>query len=141
MSPLIITDKEIEVNPQRREPAKSFIQLHMRTDFCKPSDTEVNSFLNLIDRTNTLEYDCLDSKIMVTPSVLSTCAKVEAVDIVVDDLLEWFALRVDPDNKICSSINECVVPLYECLFTRIRLRLPFFNFEVSFLKHLKVTPS
>lgn len=69
------------------------------------------------------------------PSALNTDASIEAFKIVVDGLL------VSLEKGICIFLNDWVVPLYECLLTRIELWLPFSDFKVILLKHLKVSPS
>lgn len=77
----------------------------------------------------------MDSKITGTSSSMSTKAIMNAVGIMVGDPLEWLALLVSWEKGICSSFDDCVVPFYECLFTRIGLWLPFFKFEVVVLKY------
>lgn len=83
----------------------------------------------------------MDTKIMDTPSILSNDVSIYAIRIMFNDPLKWLALPVKLEKRICSSFDDCVISLYECMFTRIRLRLPFSNFEVAVLKHLRVSPS
>lgn len=59
---------------------------------------------------------------------------------------DWrFSKLVDSSNWsgeiICSSSDNCSLPVYECIFTKIGLWLPFSYFEVVILKHLKVPHS
>lgn len=75
---------------------------------------------------------------MDTPSVLKIEATIEVVGSVVGDPKNWLALPVDSEIRIYNSFDECTIPLYEFLLTRIGLWLPFSDFEVVVLKHLKV---
>lgn len=75
---------------------------------------------------------------MDTLFVLSTEATIDAARIVVRNSLEWSILLVGSKKRICSSFKDCMISLYECLFTRIELWLPFSDFEVVVLNHLKV---
>lgn len=38
--------------------------------------------------------------------------EIEVIGIVVGNPLEWPTLQVGQDKRICSSFNDCVVPLY-----------------------------
>lgn len=75
---------------------------------------------------------------METSFVLSTEATIDAARIMVRNSLEWSILLVGSENRICNSFKDWVISLYECLFTRIELWLPFSDFEVVVLNHLKV---
>lgn len=66
---------------------------------------------------------------------------INVAGIVVSDSLEWLAHRVDPKKRIYSSFNDCLIPFYECMFTRIGLWSPFYDFEVVVLKYLKISSS
>lgn len=46
-----------------------------------------------------------------------------------------------PTKRLCSSFDGCLVPFHEFLFSRLRFRLPFNDFEVEVLNHLRITPS
>lgn len=59
----------------------------------------------------------------------------------VDNPLDWLILSVGLIERIYSYFEDYFVPLYECLFTRLGIRLPFSNFEVAMMNCLKVTPS
>lgn len=74
---------------------------------------------------------------MSSPSILSTEVAMNVARIMVGDPLEWLTLLVEPKKRICISFDDCVISFYECMFTRIRLWLPFNDFEVVVLKYLK----
>lgn len=75
-------------------------------------------------------------------SILNTEVTIDVVDITVDDPLVWLVLPVGLEKGACNSFDYCLVSVYECLFTWIGLQqLPFSNFEVVVLKHLKISPS
>lgn len=88
-----------------------------------------------------LIYDWVDVKLADTSSTLSIEVSLGEANIVVGNLLEWLVILVIEEKRIRNSINDCMVSFYECLFTRVGLRLPFFKFELAFLKHLKIYPS
>lgn len=48
---------------------------------------------------------------------------------------------VDFDKRIYSYIDECFIPFYECRFTQLNFILPFNEFEVGLIRHLKIAPS
>lgn len=110
----------------------------MRIDKCEPGDAEVKTHLDLRDQLDAMEYDWVDTKIVGSSSVMRSEVVIDDAGIMVGDPLEWSILPVGPKERICSSFDDYVIPLYECLFTRIRLCLPFYSFEVVVLKHLKV---
>lgn len=83
----------------------------------------------------------VNAKIVGTPSVLNTKVTIDVVDITVNGPFVWLALPVGLEKRACSSFDYCLVSVYECLFTWIRLQLSFSNFEVVVLKHLKIAPS
>lgn len=76
-----------------------------------------------------------------TPSIMNSEATIEVLGIVVGDPQDWSVLLVCLKKKICNSFDDCIIPLYEFLFTNIGLWLSFSDFEVSILKHLKVSLS
>lgn len=76
-----------------------------------------------------------------TLSFLNTTAGINATNITVDDRLYWSVFPMDLEKRIYRSFNDSSIPLYECMFTRIGLCLPLFDFEVGVLKHLKVSHS
>lgn len=78
---------------------------------------------------------------MGASSVLSTKDAINVGGVVACDPLEGLSLPVETKKRICSSFDEYMVPIHECLFTRIGVQLPFYEFEVAFLRYLKVVPS
>lgn len=76
-----------------------------------------------------------------TLSALSIKATINVVGIMVCDPLDWSVLPMGSENRIYNYFGCCLVLLYECLFTKIGLRLSFSNFEVVVLKQLKVSLS
>lgn len=58
---------------------------------------------------------------------------IDATNIVVGDPLNWSVLQVDSGKRICNPFDGCPVPFYECMFTRIGLWMPLFEFDVVVL--------
>lgn len=77
-------------------------------------------------------------KILGSPSILSIKTTINATNIVVGCPSNWPVIPVDSGKRICRPFNGCLVPLIECLFSRICLWLPLSEFKVIVLKHLKV---
>jgi hypothetical protein len=48
---------------------------------------------------------------------------------------------VYPSSRICSPLAIGGIPMYEIFFTMMRVTLPFSDFEVNVLNHLKIGPS
>lgn len=80
-------------------------------------------------------------KIVGTLSVLNIVDIVTESDIMVENTPNYAILPLGLDEMTCSSFEGCSVPLYECLFTRLRIRLPFFKFEVVVIDHFNTSPS
>lgn len=87
-----------------------------------------------------MKYDWVDTKIVGTTSIMSTKGVICEVEIMVGDPLKWPIILVGSDKMIYSSFDDYVVPFYGCLFTKIGLCLPFYDFKVIVLKHLEVAP-
>lgn len=81
------------------------------------------------------------AKIVETHSILSIEASINATNTYVSCPSDWHVIPVDLGIRICNSFDECSVPFYGCLFTRIGLQLPLYEFEMTILKYLKVSPS
>lgn len=59
-----------------------------------------------------------DAEVMAISSILSIGAGIdgagiEGVSILVSDPLKWSTLLVSKEKRICSSFDDCVIPLYE----------------------------
>lgn len=91
---LLLIEKEIQANRQRRKHAKDYVQLFLKTDKCEPNDVDMKYYLDLQDQPNVMEYDWVDIKINVTSSFLSIKVAIYADGIMVSDPLEWLALLV-----------------------------------------------
>lgn len=78
---------------------------------------------------------------MSTLSIMNTGTDIIFIDITTSDPLYWSVLYVGLEKIICNSFDDYLVPLYECMFSRIRLWLPLSDFEVVVIKHLKVSSS
>lgn len=85
---------------------------------------------------DTMKYDWMDAEIVGTPPVLNSEAILKVVGIMVENPLEWPDFPISPYKR--SYFDDCMVPLYECLFTRIGIQLTFSDFKVVVLKHFKV---
>lgn len=72
---------------------------------------------------------------------MNTGTDIIVVDITINDPLYWLVVSVGLEKRICNSFDDYLVPLYECMFSRIGLWLPLFDFEVVVIKHLKVSSS
>lgn len=97
--------------------------------------------LNLRSQLVVTEHDWVDTEVVGTSSILRTGDAIDAAEIFVGDPLKWLALPVEPEKRIFSSFDDCVIPFYESMFKRIGLYFPFFEFEVYVLKYLIVIPS
>lgn len=58
-------------------------------------------------------------KINVTSCVLSIKVAIYANRIFFGDTSKWSTLPVEPKKRTCSSFGNCVISLYEFLFTLI----------------------
>lgn len=90
---------------------------------------------------NVVKYGWMNAKNSGDPSVLNTEATIDAIDITIvgpwiGRFFLWFWKKM-----IGSSLYDCFVPFYKCMFIRIGLWLPFSDFEVAIVKHLKVAHS
>lgn len=94
-----------------------------------------------MDPTNAVKYGWVEVGVVGTPHVLNTEATIEVVGLLVGDPQDWSVLHVGLEKRICSFLDDCVIPLFECFFTRIISRLPFSDLEVAILKYLKVASS
>lgn len=63
MSTHILFEEEIQANYKRREDARDYIQLFLKTDNYETHDAEVKSHLDLQDHPDAMEYDWVDIKI------------------------------------------------------------------------------
>lgn len=64
-------------------------------------------------------------------------ASLRDIDITISDPSEWLVLPGPEEKRTCNTFDDCMALFYECLFMRIGPRIPFFEFELSVLKHLK----
>lgn len=80
------------------------------------------------------------TKVIGTHSTLNIIVAIN-VDIMVGNSLDWSVLPLDFVERICSSFEGCLVLLYECLFTKLRVHFPFSIFEVVVMNRLRVSPS
>lgn len=53
----------------------------------------------------------------------------------------WSSSNTDNSMRICSSLDGYSIPFYECLFSRLKFKQPFSDFEEGVLKHFKIAPS
>lgn len=56
---------------------------------------------------------------MSTLSIMNTGTNIIVVDITINDPLYWSVLSVGLEKRICNSFDDYLVPLYECMFSRI----------------------
>lgn len=74
-----------------------------------------------------IKYNWMDAEIVGTPSILSTKMTISTTDIMVRDPSDWSVLLVDLKRRTWSSHDGCSIPFYECLFTRLGMRMPYLN--------------
>lgn len=86
-------------------------------------------------------YDWVEYEILGTPFALNNHAITSVTKIKVYCLSNWFVLPMESGKRTCSNFEECSIPLYECLFTRINVWFPLSDFEVDMLRFLKIFPS
>lgn len=94
-------------------------QLFMRTNNYEPNDVEVKTHLDLRDRPDAIKHSCVDAEIMGTLAIMSTREAINVAGIVVGDPIEWLTLLVNSGNKIYNFFDDCAIPFYEWLLTRI----------------------
>lgn len=138
-SPILIGE-EIQANQQRREHAKRFIHLFLKTNNYESNEVEVKAHFDLWSRSNIQKLYRVYVEVISTPFVRSTGPAIEFVYIVVGNPLKWSALPMGQKKRICSSFDNCAIPIHECLFAKIGPHFPFSDFELVFLKHLKIDP-
>lgn len=127
----------IELGANYGYDTKDYIHLCL----CEPNDTEVKEYLDLRAQPEVAECDWVDNSVADTPSIFSIEASIDVTEILAGNPLKWSALPVGSDKRISTSFDNYAIPLYECLFTKVGVLLPFSNFQVSVLKNLKVPPS
>lgn len=92
---------------------------------------EVLEHLNIRSQPDVLEYDLVDAKVTSTSSIISTEVALSDANIMVDDHSKWVVLPLSWKKRICNSCEDCMALFYECLFTRIGIWMPFFQFEAA----------
>lgn len=107
---------------------------HYKSDYLFSRD------ITMVELTYSIKYGWVDVEVVGTLSVLSTEAVIDVVSVVIGGPLDLAVLLLDLENIICKSFDDSSFPFYKCMFTRIRLLLPSFDFEVVILKYLKVSP-
>lgn len=88
-----------------------------------------------------VKYGWMDAEVVGIVFFLNIKEEIEVIGIMVGDPCDWSVLKMFLEKMMYSSFDECRVPFYETLFTRIGLWLPFSNLNVVVLKHLKISPS
>lgn len=83
----------------------------------------------------------MDTKIVYNSYFLNNEDVIDVVRTMVGDPSEWSDLLVGVEKRIYISFDDCVIPLYDFLFSRIGMRFPFCDFRVVVLKYLNVAPS
>lgn len=134
MPPHVLSKEEVRSNLQRWKHTRGFIQLRMRKNGCE-TRIEVLEHLNIRSQSDVLEYDLVDAKVTSTSSTISIEVALSDANIMVDDHSKWVVLPLSWKKRICDSCEDCMAPFYKCLFTRIGIRLPFFQFEVAVAIH------
>lgn len=79
-------------------------------------------------------------EIVGTSSILNIVEVVTHTNIIVGNSPNWEILLVGMDERVYNSFEGCSVPMYDCFFTGLGLHIPFSDFEVAVINHLKVPP-
>lgn len=79
----------------------------------------MKAYLDLRDRPGAIEHSWVDAKMMGTLAIMSTREAINVAGIVVGDPIEWLTLLVNSGNKIYNFFDDCAIPFYEWLLTRI----------------------
>lgn len=74
----------------------------------------------------------MDEKVTSISSAVSTKVILRDYDIMFGDSLEWSVILVSGEKMIHSSFDDCMIPFYECMFTRVGLRQSFLNLRYPF---------
>lgn len=53
----------------------------------------------------------------------------------------WLVFLMLKDKRMCNSFDDRMVHFNKCIFSRIGLRVPFSEFELVVLNHLKISHS
>lgn len=75
--------------------------------------------MDLRSRPDAVEHGWVDAKVICTIYFLRIGVAIDVACIMAGDPLEWLALPMGPKKRICNSFDDCAIPLYECVFTRI----------------------
>lgn len=63
----------------------------------------------------------MDAKVTDTSLARSNKANIDVDGIMVGDPLEWLAILVNPEKRICDSFDEYMISFYECLFSHPKI--------------------
>lgn len=93
--------------------------------------------LQLIESVNANRYHCVAVKIVGTFSILNIVEVVIQANFMVGNSPDWAILLIGLNEGACGSFEGYSVPLYGCLFTRLGMCLPFSDFKMAMMNHLK----
>lgn len=138
---------------QRREDVDNFIKFYRRRNGYKPSDVEIINYLDyqgmshvvswisidshfkgdelaqrgiwLFEPDNDYRYHWVVGEVVETPSTLNIVEAIAIIDIIVDNPSNWLILLVGSTERICNTLEGCLVPLNECIFTKLVYTFPF----------------
>lgn len=96
------------------------------------------SSINII--TNVNMYRWVSAKIVGTHFALNIVEVVTQANIIIVNSSNLEILPIGPDERVCNSFKGCLVPLYKCPLTSLRIMLSFSNFEVARMNLLKIPP-
>lgn len=83
----------------------------------------------MVESTETNKYYLVDIYTR-DPYVLITHSVVDAANTMVIHPSDWSIILVGIEKRIYNAIDRCLVPFYECIFTKVNLWLPIPKFEV-----------
>lgn len=87
----------------------------MQVDGCEPNDVDVLVHLNLQSQLGVSEYYWVGTKVVGTSLVQSTKVAINAAGIVIGDPLQWLAILVSGEKRICSLFLRVHDPIDACL--------------------------
>lgn len=163
----ILTEVEREDARQRREYVGCFVKTYRESASHDPRDAKISPHivcqgqhdvvswvnhgdhhrdnvlarkgLQLIESVNANRYHCVVVKTVGTFSILNIVEVVTQANFMVGNSPDWAILLIGLNEGVCGSFEGYLVPLYGCLFTRLGTCLPFSDFKMAMMNHLKVS--
>lgn len=94
----------------------------------------------LVEPTKARMYQRVDPVVEII-SYFYNDEKVEEAHVELGHSSDWSVSDVDTWKRIWSFFYECPIPFYECVFTWLKLKLPFNRFNEGMLGNMKISHS